>query len=239
MQNRRLPAGSSGPVAGSWRLAVTKLPCFVGPNVSLCCHLRSLLVLIDRIDPSLSFLVGYFFSLRRSHACAFGAQESIQTGVAARSTKQSELGSSKHMSVRFDRFRIFLCELEMCALDRRRGWFRDLCLIRLFSTLAVVQAWVGRTQEIRVSYIFTGTEMRCLDTSSLFGTKVWRQNVVLSRYYQSMQSKEKIWHHTMYVVNKDYWSTYYISFFNKFLLRLSHVADRTLWKLFFCHKIKK
>lgn len=62
VQNRRLPAGSSGPVAGSWRLAVTKLPCFVGPNVSLCCHLRSLLVLIDRIDPSLSFLVLLLFA---------------------------------------------------------------------------------------------------------------------------------------------------------------------------------
>lgn len=159
MQNHQLPAGSSGPVAGSWRLAVTKLPCFVGPNVSLCCHLRSLLVLIDRIDPSLCFLVLLL-------------QESIQTGVAVRNTKQREWRSSKHMFVRFYRFCIFLSELVMCVLDRRRGWFCDLCLIRLFSTLAVVQAWVGRTQEIRVSYIFTGTQMKCLDTSSLFGTKL-------------------------------------------------------------------
>lgn len=113
-----------------------------------------------------------------------------------RKTKQRELRSSKHMSVRFDRFSIFLSELEMCVLDRRRGWFCDLFLIRLFSTLAVIQAWVGRTQEIRVSYIFTGTQMRCLDTSSLFGTKLWRQSSlgtlqVLS--YQFLEDKLD-WH---------------------------------------------
>lgn len=99
VQNHRLPAGSSGLAAGSWRLAVTKLPHFVGPNVSLCCHLRSLLVLIDRIDPSLSLSCFSFCAGLREVGAGAGIYSNRCRNA---SMKHSRVSRSTRLSVLTD-----------------------------------------------------------------------------------------------------------------------------------------